>query len=122
MAKNSVTLDIGTNYRGEGFKKLDAALKSSTNATKRATSQWASLHKQAAKSAVGSWTEFRSKMKVITAGVRMAWNGVKLVMSKSFAFETQTQQFKTLLGNIDAAKAHMADLKELGDTPPFSLD
>lgn len=39
----------------------------------------------------------------------------------AFGFEKMTAQFKTLVGNIDEARAHMADLKELGDTPPFSL-
>lgn len=43
-------------------------------------------------------------------------------MSKSFNFETQQRQFTYLIGNIDEAKRHMQDLKELGDTPPFSLD
>ena len=122
MAKNSVTLDIGTNYRGEGFKKLDAALKQSTNTTKRASSQWAQMHRDAAKMASTAWTEFYSKIQVITGAVKSAWNGLKLAMSKSFNFQTQTIQFKTLIGDIDEAKEHMLDLKELGDTPPFSLD
>lgn len=33
-----------------------------------------------------------------------------------------THQFKTLLGSMDEAKQHMEMLKELGDTPPFSLE
>lgn len=122
MAKSSVTLDIGTTYKSEGFKKLNAALSGATAGTKRASSAWASMHKSAAKASIGAWTEFYSKIKVVTGAVKGAWNGIKLVMSKAFAFETQTMQFKTLIGGIDEAKAHMADLKALGDTPPFSLD
>ena len=57
-----------------------------------------------------------------TAAIRRAWGAIRTVLSSAFHFETQTNQFKTLIGNIDDAKAHMADLKALGDTPPFSLD
>ena len=42
--------------------------------------------------------------------------------SDAFRFESTTRQFEFLLGNIDKAKVHMQQLKELGDTPPFSLD
>jgi len=49
-------------------------------------------------------------------------SGIVNVFKSAFDFETMTTQFKTLIGNIDEAKRHMADLKELGDTPPFSLD
>lgn len=43
-------------------------------------------------------------------------------MQKAFAFETMTVQFKTLIGNMDEARAHMRMLQEMGDTPPFSLE
>lgn len=44
MAKNSITLDIGTSYKGEGFKKLNQALNGATGNTRRASSQWAKMH------------------------------------------------------------------------------
>ena len=43
-------------------------------------------------------------------------------MQKAFAFEKMAVQFKTLIGNMDEAKAHMRMLQEMGDTPPFSLE
>lgn len=90
MAKNSITLDIGTSYKGEGFKKLNQALNGATGNTRRASSQWAKMHQSAAKTASTAWTEFYSKMKVVTGAIKSAWNGMKLVMSKAFSFETQT--------------------------------
>lgn len=66
-----------------------------------------------------------SNLMNIKAGLDMLQGAVSKAMSfmsKAFSFETQTRQFKTLIGSIDEAKAHMADLKALGDTPPFSLD
>lgn len=44
------------------------------------------------------------------------------VLKSAFSYETMTVQFKTLIGSMDEARAHMQMLKELGDTPPFSLD
>lgn len=43
-------------------------------------------------------------------------------LQRAFAFERMTAQFKTLIGNMDEARAHMRMLQELGDTPPFSME
>ena len=68
------------------------------------------------------WADIKAAWDMGTAAIRKAWGAIRTALSSAFHFETQTQQFKTLIGNIDEAKAHMADLKALGDTPPFSLD
>ena len=68
------------------------------------------------------WADIKAAWDMGTAMIRRAWGAISTVMKSAFKFETQTHQFKTLIGNIDEAKAHMADLKSLGDTPPFSLD
>lgn len=68
------------------------------------------------------WADIKAAWDMGTAAIRKAWGAIRSGLSSAFHFEMQTQQFKTLVGNIDEAKAHMADLKELGDTPPFSLD
>lgn len=76
----------------------------------------------AARSNRKHWADIKAAWDMGTAAIRKAWGAIRAVLSSAFHFETQTQQFKTLIGNIDEAKAHMADLKALGDTPPFSLD
>ena len=58
----------------------------------------------------------------ISGAVSKAFGGTIDAIKSSFKFETQTTQFKTLVGSIDEARRHMQDLKELGDTPPFGLD
>lgn len=66
-----------------------------------------------------------SNLMNIQAGFGMLQGAVSKAMSfmrKAFAFETMTVQFKTLIGNMDEARAHMAMLQEMGDTPPFSLE
>ena len=68
------------------------------------------------------WADIKAAWDMGCAAIRKAWQFASSGLKSAFKFETQTTQFKTLIGNIDEAKAHMADLKELGDTPPFSLD
>ena len=66
-----------------------------------------------------------SNLMNIKAGFDMLKAGVSKAMefvSKAFAFETMTVQFKTLIGNMDEARAHMKMLQDMGDTPPFSLE
>ncbi|MBR4614885.1 MAG: hypothetical protein IKO55_04710, partial [Kiritimatiellae bacterium] len=43
-------------------------------------------------------------------------------LQKAFRFETMMVQFKTLIGSMDEARAHMAMLQKMGDTPPFSME
>ena len=69
-----------------------------------------------------SWTEFFFKWKTLITGAKAAWTALRSAMSETFRFETTTRQFTFLLGNIEQAKSHMQQLKELGDSPPFSLD
>lgn len=68
------------------------------------------------------WADIKAAWDLGCTAIRKAWQGVTAGLRSAFKFETQTTQFKTLVGNIDEARAHMADLKALGDTPPFSLD
>lgn len=54
--------------------------------------------------------------------LRTAISSAMEFMRKTFAFEKMTVQFRTLIGNMDEARAHMRMLQELGSTPPFSLE
>ena len=76
----------------------------------------------ASKSNHRHWADIKAAWDMGTAAIRRAWGAVSSVFKSAFHFETQTTQFKNLIGNIDEARAHMADLKALGDTPPFNLD
>lgn len=100
MANHSVNIRLGSKFSGVG---ISAALKG-------------------LKRLVRGATDFKSAFEMSVGAVRGLATKIGAVLSSAFRFETQTIQFKTLIGNIDEAKAHMADLKALGDTPPFSLD
>jgi len=66
-----------------------------------------------------------SNLQNIRAGIgmlRTAFSQAMSFMQKAFAFEKMTVQFKTLIGNMDEARAHMRMLQEMGNTPPFSLE
>ena len=96
MAQRTVDIRLGTKYNGSGI----AALKKGLASVGRNLVNFQAGCSRAA-SAIGK---------------------LGSIFSGSFKFETQTAQFKTLIGNIDEARAHMADLKALGDSTPFSLD
>lgn len=84
-----------------------------------------SLKKSMADAASGNrkhWADIKAAWDMGCAAIRKAWQAASAGLREAFKFETQTNQFKTLIGDIDAAREHMADLKALGDTPPFSLD
>ena len=100
MADKRINIQLGSKFNGSGFS---AAMKSLRSLTRGAA-------------------DIKSAFDMGLGAVTKAWGAFKAVVGSAFKFETQTTQFKTLIGNIDEAKAHMADLKELGDTPPFSLD
>jgi len=83
----------------------------------------------AIKSALSRIRSFASTVGTNLQNIRAAWGMLQTAignatafMQKAFAFEKMTVQFKTLVGNMDEARAHMQMLKELGDTPPFSLE
>lgn len=66
-----------------------------------------------------------SNLMNIKAGFDMMASAAKYALGKlqkAFQFETMTVQFKMLMGSMDEAKAHMAMLQKMGDTPPFSLE
>lgn len=83
----------------------------------------------AIKSALSRIRSFAHSVGTNLQNIRAAWGMLQTAignatafMQKAFAFEKMTVQFKTLVGNMDEARAHMQMLKELGDTPPFSLE
>lgn len=96
MADKHINIKLGTKFNGGG---ISAAMRALKNLTRGAT-------------------DIKSAFGMVSGAISKAFS----VFGSAFKFETQTTQFKTLIGNIDEAKAHMADLKALGDTPPFSLD
>ena len=95
-----VNITLGTHYSGYG---ITAALKGLKSLSKGAT-------------------DIKSAFEMGFGAVQSIVSKLGGVLASAFKFETQTTQFKNLIGSIDAAKEHMADLKALGDTPPFSLD
>ena len=95
-----IDIKLGSKYDGSG---VSAAMKS-------------------LKRLVHGATDIKSAFEMGFGAIRKAFGALKTIVGSAFKFETQTIQFKTLIGSIDKARAHMADLKALGDTPPFNLD
>lgn len=83
----------------------------------------------AVKSALNRLKSFAASVGSNLQNIRAAWGMMQTAvrnatafMQKAFAFEKMTVQFKTLIGSMDEARAHMQMLQELGNTPPFSLE
>ena len=74
--------------------------------------------KSFAKSVFTNLVNVQAGFQMLQGAAQKLWS----VLKASFHYETLTVQFKTLIGSMDEARAHMQMLKELGDTPPFSLD
>lgn len=100
MASKTVDIKIGSKFDGSGFS---SAMRSLRGLTKGAT-------------------DIKTAFSAGFSAVSRVVQGLAAAISSSFRFESQTRHFKMLVGGIDEARAHMADLKALGDTPPFSLD
>ena len=112
-------------------KQIRISITSALNAAgiEATKSQVDTMAQQVSKSMAGAaranrrhWADIKAAWDMGCGAIRKAWGAVQTMLQTAFRFETQTNQFKTLIGDIDAARAHMADLKALGDTPPFNLD
>ena len=73
--------------------------------------------KSFAKSVFTNLVNVQAGFQMLQGAAQKLWS----VLKASFHYETLTVQFKTLIGSMEEARAHMQMLKELGDTPPFSL-
>lgn len=78
----------------------------------------ANFAKSAARNLANIQAGFQMASRSIISTAQSVWSAVK----ESFRFETLTVQFRTLIGDMEQARDHMKMLKELGDTPPFSLE
>ncbi len=59
---------------------------------------------------------------MLASGLRTAGKLIAGTMAASFNFEKISNQFQTLIQDVDVTKAHMADLREMAKTPPFGLE
>ena len=113
MAKR--TIDIQLSTKATGVKTAEGQIDALAKNIKSKMSA-------SAASAKSSWTEFFFKWKILINGATAAWNTLRSAMDSSFKYETMTSNFRFLLRDVDTARSHMAELKKLGDSPPFSLD
>lgn len=107
MAEHHIRMTIGSKAQLTGFDKVKGAIRVMGQSIKKAA------------------TTIGTNLMNIKAGFDMLRSAASSLMGglkKSFEFESLTRQFKFFLGNMEVAKQHMQDLKELGASPPFSLE
>lgn len=115
MASKDIKISISTALNAAGIHATKSQINSMAKSMRQSMSE-------AAQSTRKHWADIKAAWDMGSAAIRKALGFIGNAVKSAFRFETQTVQFKTLIGSIDEAKRHMADLKQLGDTPPFSLE
>lgn len=115
MANNDIKITLKTALDAAGIEATKSQMRTLQQSVSDSMSGMAADNKT-------HWADIKAVWDLGCGAIRRAWEGATAGIKSAFHFETMTAQFKTLTGDIDVARAHMASLKELGDTPPFSLD
>lgn len=115
MASKGIKITIETALNNAGINATRSQISQLAKSLKASTGDAASGIRR-------HMADIKAGFDIAIGAMRTAWRGLTAGLRLSFKFETQTTQFKTLIGDIDTAKRHMADLKALGDTPPFGID
>lgn len=107
MAEHHIKLNIGSKAELSAFQKVKGAIAN------------------VKQSIVGFAKGIGTNLMNIKAGFDMLKGAITSIggaLQKAFQFDKLTKEFKFLIGNIDDARTHMEMLKELGATPPFSME
>ena len=107
MAEHNIRLNIGSKAELTAFDKVKSAVRGLGQSMK---SSLAGIGQ--------NLMNIKAGFEMLGGAIRSAYSGLK----KAFDFQTMTNQFKFLLGSMDEARQHMEMLKELGATPPFSME
>jgi len=107
MAEHHIKLNIGSKAELTAFDKVKAAVKSLGSSVK-----------DVFKGIGSNLMNIKAGFDMLVGACQKVYSGFK----KAFDFQTMTQQFKYLIGTMDDARQHMEMLKELGATPPFSME
>lgn len=114
-SRQEILIHLRTALDNQGIKATREQVSAMAREMQRAT-------EKANKSMINGWTDVWHAGRTALLAIKGAWGALRTALSSAFRFETIERQFKTLIGSIDDAKKHMQDLKELGDTPPFSIE
>jgi len=115
MASKGIKISIATALNNAGINATRSQINSLAKSLKGSMGE-------ASQGVRRHMADIKAGFDLTVGAIKTAWKGLTASLKSAFKFETQTTHFKTLIGDIDAAKRHMADLKALGDMPPFGLD
>ena len=76
----------------------------------------------AAKSNRRHWADIKAAWDMGLAAIRHVGGMIRAVLKKAFDAEYALTNFKTMLGSIDAAKQHVAELKAFAASTPLTFD
>lgn len=121
MADSKINLQIGTKVQLSPLEKLKSAIRGVKDSVAKMMGKISapfSAMGGAFKGIFSQMTNIKSAIDLVSS----ATEKFKSLFASALNFETTSKQFERLTGSVEDAKKHMEDLKEMGKTPPFSLE
>lgn len=112
--KKTIDLTISTSAKGSGFEETQSKLQ-------RLRSSFASTSRNIAKGVMSQMANIKAAWDMGVGAIRTVASVFTKAISEAFKFEKATSDFKVLLGNIDAAKQHINDLRTFAASTPLTF-
>ncbi len=108
-----VKINLRTNYNGRGVESAERGIA-------RLNKNLRSLGKGF--SGIGAnLANIKAGFDMVGGAVMTAATAIGNTLKHAFGFETAVTNFKVLLGSVDAAKAHVAELKDFANSTPLTF-
>lgn len=112
--KKTIDLTISSSAKGSGFE--DTRLK-----LNRLRDSFASTSRNIAKGVMSQMANVKAAWDMGVGAIRSVASLFTKAIGEAFKFEKATTDFKVLLGNIDAAKEHINDLRAFASSTPLTF-
>ena len=112
--KKTIDLTISSSAKGSGFE--DTRLK-----LNRLRTSFASTSRNIAKGVMSQMANVKAAWDMGVGAIRSVASLFTKAIGEAFKFEKATTDFKVLLGNIDAAKEHINDLRAFASSTPLTF-
>jgi tape measure domain-containing protein len=112
--KKTIDLTISTSAKGSGFEETQSKLQ-------RLRSSFASTSRNIAKGVMSQMANIKAAWDMGVGAIRSVASVFAKAIGEAFKFEKATSDFKVLLGNIEAAKQHINDLRAFASSTPLTF-
>ena len=128
MADKKINVILASRATGDGYTKSEQGLNRVDRAAARAnkgTAEFSHGYQQSmAKAAAASgkhWADIKAAWDMALGAIRKIGGFIRDAIKKAFDAEYALANFSTLLGSIDKAKEHIAELKQFAASTPLTF-